>query len=84
MKRPVKFASPVVEEEGGDEGQERGGEGAQGAVEAGAVGWLTDRNYLGCQPGGDLSTRLYLHLSDYVYARSLCPEALCLKPSPFA
>ena len=27
---------------------------------------------------------VYLHLSDYVYARSLCPEALCLKPSPFA
>ena len=26
----------------------------------------------------------YLHLSDYVYLRSLCPEALCLKPFPFA
>ena len=34
--------------------------------------------------GGDLSTRLYLHLSDYVYARSLCPEAFCLKPLTFA
>ena len=29
-------------------------------------------------------TYIYLHLSDYVYARSLCPEALCLEPSPFA
>ena len=26
---------------------------------------------------------LYLDLSDYVYASSLCPEAFCLKPSTF-
>ena len=31
-----------------------------------------------------VSRHIYLHLSAYVYASGLCPEAFCLKPLTFA